>query len=149
MKTLKDFLRIYERSDKAKELEPDFKAFLEDIEQTLHHKCVEDYFKVGGKAKGGILELESMLVAVAARHPEWKIEWEYYAKNVSSAFLEKDPLVQQTLWKNCNRQLLESLLALDRLEKGEEAGGILNTYLPKGEEKLLGVLKVGGLAMYK
>jgi hypothetical protein len=31
----------------------------------------------------------------------------------------------------------------------EEAQSILNIYLPKSEEKLLGVLKVGGLTMYK
>lgn len=152
MKTLKDFFRIFERSEKAKELEPDFTLLVEDIEQVLHHKCTEEYFKAGGKAKGAILELESMLVAMAARHPEWKVEWEYYAKNVSTAFLEKDPLVQQTLWRSCNQQLLESLLAFDRLqrgEKGEEAPSILNTFLPKSEDKLLSALKVGGLAMYK
>jgi hypothetical protein len=60
--------------------------------------------------------------------------------------------VQQTLWKNCNYQLLKSLLTFDRLakeEKGEETPSILNIYLPKSEEKLISVLKVGGLAMYK
>jgi hypothetical protein len=75
-----------------------------------------------------------MLVAVATQHKDWKIEWEYYAKTVSNSFLEKDPLVQQILWKNCNRQLLESLLSLDILqksEKGEESQSILNIYLPK------------------
>ncbi len=88
---------------------------------------------------------------MAAQHPQWKIEWEYYAKTVSNSFLEKDPIVQQTLWRSCNRLLLESLLAFDRLLKGEkeETQSILNNYLPKSEEKLLTVLKVGGLAMYK
>lgn len=70
---------------------------------------------------------------MAVHHPQWKIEWEHYAKIISNAFLEKDPMVQQTLWRSCNRLLLESLLTFERLYKGEkeETLSILNTYLPK------------------
>lgn len=40
MKTLKDFCKIYDKNDKAKELEADFSSLIEDIEQILHHKCI-------------------------------------------------------------------------------------------------------------
>jgi hypothetical protein len=76
------------------------------------------------------------LVTIAVHHSEWKIEWQYYAKIVSNSFLEKDPFVQQILWKNCNTQLIQSLLYFDSIqkaEKGDDSQSILNIYFPKGE----------------
>lgn len=48
--------------------------------------------------------------------------------------------------------MIESLNKIERNQKEENADencNLLNVYLPKSEEKVLAVLKVGGLMMYK
>lgn len=48
--------------------------------------------------------------------------------------------------------MIESLSNIERNQKEENAednSNLLNIYLPKSEEKVLAVLKVGGLMMYK
>jgi hypothetical protein len=91
-------------------------------------------------------------VWLASVHNEWKIEWERYSKIVGMNFLDKDPLVQQTIWKYCHKQWIEAILRLDSISKEgkeDDNNNLLNIYLPKSDEKLLAALKLGGFQMYK
>lgn len=100
--------------------------------------------KVGGRGKAAILELQTALVGITIRRG-WRLRWEGMAKRIASCFLDKDPLVQQALWRACNCPLLEAL----QTQGGKEETDPVQVFLPKGEERLLEVLKVGGAAMYK
>ena len=43
--------------------------------ESFGEECVEEYFRVGGRAKASILEFYAALVGVAARRPQWGIGW--------------------------------------------------------------------------
>ena len=73
--------------------------------------------KFGGRGKAALLEFYQCLVQTSALHPEWKIEWEKYGKIVCQNFLDKDPIVQQTMWRFVNKQFVESCV---RIAKNNE-----------------------------
>lgn len=70
-----------------------------EICDSLGEHCINEYFKVGGRAKASILELYASLVSIAARRTKWGIRWQPYAKAIGDSFLDKDPIVQQALWR--------------------------------------------------
>lgn len=88
------------------------------------------------------------MIKTAVRHPEWRIEWEKYAKILCMNYLDKDFIVQQSLWKYCNRAFIESCLQIEKMEE-KEPYSIFIKYLPKPDDKLLQALKVGGLGLYR
>lgn len=45
-----------------------------------------------------------------------QVNWKKFAKIVCQHYLDKDPIVQTTLWKNCNKDLLISLKSLAKQE---------------------------------
>lgn len=53
-------------------------------------------------------------------------------------FLEKDQVIQNSMWKYSNTKLLQVLFSLDRLKDIEEI-----------ESKFLSVLEMGGEEMFK
>ena len=110
-RTIKDFTKIFERVPQAEAVGEDFINFIEEIIDILGSRCVDEYCKVGGKGKAAILELMTALVGLVVRKG-WKLEWQPLAKRVSNSFLDKDPIVQQTLWKACHYSLLESLMTV-------------------------------------
>lgn len=80
-----------------------------------------------------------VFVEIAARSKKTldKIEEQMLKRNRVN-FLEKDQVIQNSLWKHCNTKLLEILLLLNRPKEIEEI-----------ESKFLGVLDIGGEFMYK
>ena len=102
-RTIKDFTKIFERVPNAETVSQEFIAFIEEIVDILGSRCVDEYCKVGGKGKAAILDLMTALVGLIVRKG-WKLHWQALAKRVANSFLDKDPVVQQTLWKSCNHR---------------------------------------------
>lgn len=63
-KLLREILRI-----PVQELEEEKGRLFREICSSMGKECIDEYFRVGGKAQASILELYASLIAVAAKKP--------------------------------------------------------------------------------
>lgn len=67
---------MFERSTvKDQDLAESFVDFLERSDEHLSGHCIDEYFKIGGRAKASILELYSALIRLKFQQPALQIEW--------------------------------------------------------------------------
>lgn len=66
----------------------------------------------GGKAKAAILEVYSKLLDLYALDSNYRVDWKNYAAVIAQNYLDKDLVVQQSLWKACNKNYILSLKAI-------------------------------------
>lgn len=101
---VKEFFNVFLGHSKREELKQETNNFVRDVCELLTGKTIDEYFKVGGKGKASLLELYSYLVKFFANSGgQCDINWKKFTKVVCQNFLDKDPVVQSTLWKHCNK----------------------------------------------
>lgn len=107
-------LKIYLGHSKINDLRDDNVIIVSDICELLSGKTIDEYFKIGGRGKASLLEIYAFLVKFVSLERKSEVNWKKFAKIVCQHFLDKDPIVQTTMWKYCNRDVLIGLKSLAR-----------------------------------
>lgn len=113
---VKEVFSIHPTHSKINDLRNDTISLMNDICQLLGSKTIDEYFKIGGRGKASLLEIFTFVVKFSYLQKQCQVNWKKFAKTVCQHFLDKDPIVQTTLWKYCNKDLLINLKFLAKQE---------------------------------